>query len=146
MTTKPIPQWATKPGTTVLFEAGRSYQDRVFAEAVITRVTKASVFVKVGTSDRERRFVPSSWNNDADRMWEYGQRDSWSPAAFIWNPRADHVIKTMEYNRVQALKDAVAKAATNLAEEMNGRVRSGEHIPSAIAELRLALDAYEAGK
>lgn len=142
MKNNPIPEWATKPGTTVVLEPG-GYGRRKFHEVKITRVTKASVFV-MGPSGHERRFVPSGWRDDADRMWEYGQNNGWSNRAYIYNPSCEDIVKAMEKARTQDLRDAVAKAARSLADEMTKDGRTGEHIPSAIAELRAALDTYEA--
>jgi hypothetical protein len=149
MTTKPIPEWASKPGTVLVMEPGGWGRDRHFINVEITRVTKASVFVKVagpngvlsGGATRERRFVPSSWSNDTERMVEYGQSTAWGPSTYIWNPEYEGIKDAIERGRVRALELKVAKAAKNLAEEID---RSGGHIPAAIAELRRTLDAYEA--
>lgn len=143
MTKHPIPEWA-KPGATVIFEPGSYRRDRTFYEVTITRVTKSSVFVKVG--DRERRFVPSSWNNDADRMWAYGQRDSWSPSAYIWNPTCEGIAKALERNLVRAFELDVAKAARHLADLMASADRAGSDHSEAIADVRRAIEAYEAAK
>jgi hypothetical protein len=139
MSTNPIPEWATKPGATVILEPGGNRKDRQFLEATITRVTKSSVFVKVGKDGRERRFVMSSWLDDPHRMGEYGQSTAWGPGTYIWNPPS--VAGAMEKARVRQLELKVATAAKNLSEEIN---RSGGHIHAAIAELQIAIKKYEA--
>jgi hypothetical protein len=137
----PIPEWASKPGATVILEAGGFRRDRAFYTATITRVTNTSVFVNTGRDGRERRFVNTGYGNDGERMREYGQRDSFHSPAYIWNPTYDGIKAAIQKARVRATELTMAKAARNLADEID---RSGGHIPSAITELRRALDAYEA--
>jgi hypothetical protein len=150
----PIPAWASKPGTTVILEAGGTRRDRIFYNVTITRVTKTSVFVLAGRDGRERRFVNTGWNNDDERMSEYGQRDSWSPSAYIWNPEYDGIKNAIEKARVRVLELALAKAARDLADAAASG--SGDYyelsqtVFRAIANLggsvTLVIDDDEAGK
>jgi hypothetical protein len=142
MSNHPIPEWATKPGATVILEPGGNRKDRQFLKATITRVTKSSVFVKVGKDGRERRFVTSSWLNDKYRMAEYGQSTAWGPGTYIWDPPS--VAGAMEKARVRQLELKVAKAASDLAGAINGQ--PGRDYNEQIETLRFRIAEYEAGK
>jgi hypothetical protein len=140
MSKHPIPEWATKPGATVVLEPGGWGQDRKFVNAKITRVTKSSVFVRAVGSENERRFIPTGWLNDDKRMREYGQSTAWGPGTYIWNPEYDGITLALEKARVRSLELKVAKAANDLADEIN---RHGNRVPSAIDGVRRAIAEYD---
>jgi hypothetical protein len=136
MSNNSIPEWA-KPGASVIFEPGFWGQERTFLKATVTRVTKASVFVKADGSDRERRFVPCHCLSDNQRMMELGGR---APGTYIWNPDYDGITLALEEARVRSLELKVAKAAKDLADEIN---RHGNRVPSAIDGVRRAIAEYD---
>jgi hypothetical protein len=136
----PIPAWASTPGATVILEAGGFRRDRTFYTATITRVTKTSVFVNIGKDGRERRFVNTGWNNDDERMSEYGQRDSFHPSAYIWNPEYDGIKEAIKKARVRATELAMAKAARELAD---AAVSGGGNYYDLTQALYGAINHYE---
>lgn len=138
----PIPAWASKPGTTVILEAGGYRADRQFYTVKVSRVTKTSVFV-IGTGDRarERRFVNTGWNNDDERMVEYGARNGWHPSAYIWNPSYDGIQGAIEKARVRTLELAMARAARELED---AAASGGRDLADLIKALNVAIQRYEA--
>lgn len=139
---QPLPDWAT-PGATVLLEPGSYSRNRQFLEATVTRVTKTSVFVKA-SDGRERRFVQVDWLRETDRLIEYGYRGGYGRNTYIWNPEAPSIKEAKATAAKRAVEEAVAKAASDLAEVIHKAERPGQDYTTRIITLREALAKYEA--
>lgn len=109
-----IPDWATVGATAYVrpYTYGRT---SVYREAVITRVTKASVFVKVKNATYEQRFVPvrGSWFKDEKVMEEYGQRSGWSHPAYLFAADSETVSRGLV---ASTILEAYTKAVRVLAD------------------------------
>lgn len=157
---KSMPEWA-KPGERVIMEPGGygGYgRRRTFRRAIVTRVTKTSVFVVPGSvipddpaevKRQERRFV-ECYFPDGDRLEAYGSRGGvvFHRSSYLWNPDAEAIKQALEVAAWEDTLDNVARAARAVADvfERDHREDESEDRRAALETLHKALGRYGNGK
>jgi hypothetical protein len=121
----PLPAWAV-PGAEVWLEPHTYGRVTKFRPATISRVTKTSVFIKVGDS-AERRFVEPrrrGYGKNAAELYlrEYGQRDGWASRDYLHAKDSKHVADLYAEGVISDALDRAQKAAEDFF--ASGRVNT----------------------
>lgn len=136
-----FPSWVTV-GAKVWISGGNYGASTHYAEAEITRITKASVFAKTANGKTEKRFneIVSPYGGNEKKIREYGKQDGWSTYyAYLHAWDSDEVKRNKRAGDVDHAHGMAVQACRAMQTHQS---QTNESTLDRAKKARAALDAY----
>lgn len=126
MKPRTLPDWAEVGAEVVISRR------RIAEVGRISRMSATSVWIKIGASSYEHRYVPTRYTDREESLEEYGQGSSWSATSYAYAAASERGKNLLKQARLLTLQRTAQTASTAF-----------EKSPGA-ETARAAMNAYEA--